>query len=234
MVRKIIWGGIILVVAWVWFSSVLNSCDGGVTKSKVSQLTEGKEEVFQYDEDAEDDEYIAQDSDDDPDEDDIIENKSKSDTKSVEKAKKEWLEKSALLKEKSKQTAQKIEKKISNSVKDVVEKGGDKLDKATTRIVEKKNPNEKIPVSDKASLEGDYLVVAGSFSNEIYADEFVNKLQGMGYRDTEKIIFDFSKYFSVIAGRYSSEKQAKNRELELKKKGVDAYTHQVRSKFFDE
>ena len=228
MLRKLIWALLVIIVAWVWSSSVLSSCDSGITKAKVNQLGKKTDEVFQYDEDADDEEYIAQDDSDDLDEEDIIKNRDKS---SVAAAKDKLLGKGAEVKE----AAAIGTKKISDKVKDVVEKSGNKIKSTKNKVTDKvKSPKRDVPISTTASSQGDFLVVAGSFSNEIYADEFVKKLQGMGYKNTEKIVFDFSKYFSVIAGRYSTEKDAENRELELKKKGVEAYTHQVRSKFFDD
>ena len=53
----------------------------------------------------------------------------------------------------------------------------------------------------------------------------------MGYNNASKVVFDFSQYFTVIAGKYKSESTARSKELELERKGVDAYVHKVKSKF---
>ena len=227
MLRKLIWVLIVLIVAWVWSSTVLNSCSSGITKDKVSSIGQIEKPLFEIDEDNDDDEYIVADGSDGLDEEDIIKNRKED----LGAAKDKLLEKGASVSKEIKKKGSSIKDKIVDKVENSV----DKVEKSVDKVKElpKKASKKEIPVSTASSSKGDYLVVAGSFSNEIYADEFVKRLKGMGYGNTEKIVFDFSKYFSVIAGRYKSEKQAEAKELELKKKGIEAYTHQVRSKLFE-
>lgn len=78
-----------------------------------------------------------------------------------------------------------------------------------------------------------YLVVAGSYKERVNAEIMVKKLKKMGYSDAEVFTFDFAEYYSVTAGRYASEKEARSTATTLKSKGVDAYPHKMRSKYFD-
>ena len=70
---------------------------------------------------------------------------------------------------------------------------------------------------------GDYLVVAGSFQQMINAENFVRKLQGMGYADAAIGKFNAGKYATALAGRFDSREDAKALVDELKEKGIEAY-----------
>ena len=70
---------------------------------------------------------------------------------------------------------------------------------------------------------GDYLVVAGSFQQMINAENFVKKLQGMGYSDATIGKFNAGKYATALAGRYDSRADAQALVDELKGKGIEAY-----------
>lgn len=65
-----------------------------------------------------------------------------------------------------------------------------------------------------------YLIVAGSFLVKDNADRLKNKLVKMGYTAEVKS-FDYSQYYSVIAGRYNSRSSANNIAAELKSRGID-------------
>jgi len=79
-----------------------------------------------------------------------------------------------------------------------------------------------------------YYVITGSFSDEINADRMVEELQEMGYDNAEKVVFDFSQYYSVVSGKYDTESSARAKSLELKNKNINAYVHKMRSKLFGE
>lgn len=85
----------------------------------------------------------------------------------------------------------------------------------------------------KGSSDGKYLVVAGNYRHEENAEVMVNRLKKLGYDDAEIFSFDFSEYFSVTTGRYSSDSESKSVADRLESEGIDAYTHKMRSKYFD-
>ena len=72
---------------------------------------------------------------------------------------------------------------------------------------------------------GDFVVVAGNYLLESNADVMVKKLKKNGFNGAEKVVFDKSEFFTVIAGKYSSHDQASKSLSALKSKGVDAYVH---------
>ncbi len=70
-----------------------------------------------------------------------------------------------------------------------------------------------------------YLIVAGSFSQEGNANTLVDKLRRMGYNDAEKVRFDESSFYSVVAERHSDSDRAHKNARSLKGRGVDCYVH---------
>ena len=85
----------------------------------------------------------------------------------------------------------------------------------------------KAPANVQPSSSGDdaaYLVVAGSFLLEENANRMKNKLIGMGYT-AEVRNFNFSQYYSVIAGRYMDRSSADALAAKLKAKGIDCLVH---------
>jgi len=87
----------------------------------------------------------------------------------------------------------------------------------------KTTPTYTPPVSGSSS--GNYLIVAGSFSQETNANKLVDKLRRMGYNYAEKVRFDANRFYSVVAGRDRDYQRAVNDCAELKRKGVDCYVH---------
>gem|GEM_PF-698188 len=76
------------------------------------------------------------------------------------------------------------------------------------------------------STTGDYMVIVGNFVVPTNAEKLMRKLRGMGYDGAEVVVFDFSEYHTVIAGRYSSRSQAEKVRNALRRKGFrDAYVH---------
>lgn len=74
------------------------------------------------------------------------------------------------------------------------------------------------------SNTGNYIIIAGSYLVEDNANNMVGKLDRMGY-DAEKLVFDYSEYHSVIAGRYEDYSVAIDAANQLKNKGIDCYVH---------
>ncbi len=230
MLRKIIWFLIIIVVAWVWSSTVMKSCSSSETKKYTKNLGQDKNEkekpLFQADEDAGDDEYMIGDEDGDiPEEEDILRDK------------KEALERAA--KDAVKDTKTAVKDK-TEAVSSTMKAAADQIKKNVKKTTSSSNDTQPKGASkkSKSSLNtgaqiGDYLLVTGSFSNELNANSYVEKLKKMGYNNASKVVFDFSQYFTVVAGKYKSESSAKAKELELERKGIDAYVHKVKSKFDD-
>jgi len=230
MLRKVIWFLIIVSIAWVWSSTVMKSCSGTETQKRTQNLglkdKTDEKPLFQADEDAGDDGYmIAENEKDYPEEEDILRDK------------KEAMEKAA--KDALKDTKEAVKNK-TEAVSSTMKAAADKIKKKTEKVIpsntetdtKSKGPNNR----DTASLGigakiGDYLLVTGSFSNELNANSYVEKLKKMGYNNASKVVFDFSQYFTVIAGKYKSESTARTKEKELERKGVDAYVHKVKSKF---
>jgi len=84
------------------------------------------------------------------------------------------------------------------------------------------------PVSEprfSADNSAPYLIVAGSFSQENNANNLIDKLRRMGYNDAEKVRFDESSFYSVVAERHSNRERANTRARDLKSRGVDCYVH---------
>jgi len=70
-----------------------------------------------------------------------------------------------------------------------------------------------------------FLIVAGSFSQEGNANTLVDKLRRMGYNDAEKVRFDESSFYSVVAERHTDYDRALKNAGNLKGRGVDCYVH---------
>ncbi|MBK8700376.1 MAG: SPOR domain-containing protein [Saprospiraceae bacterium] len=69
------------------------------------------------------------------------------------------------------------------------------------------------------------MVVAGNYLVEPNADAMLKKLKKSGFNGAEKVVFDLSEFFTVIAGRYNSQDAASRAIANLKAKGIDAYIH---------
>lgn len=182
----------------------MRSCGSSKTAETLSNLDANSEDpIFQADEDSGDDGYIISDENDKDTDEGSYSKENPSDTEDEHLA----------------YTADDMDKE------DFIEKSPDKIKKTISRDAIRETTYSS---SDNA----DFLVIAGSFSNELNADRMVQKLKDMGYSDTKKIVFDFSQYYSVVTGKYDSESSAKDMSIELKNKNINAYVHKMRSKFF--
>ena len=75
--------------------------------------------------------------------------------------------------------------------------------------------------------EGDFLVIAGSFSIRENADKYTEKLRSLGYTNTITTPFEKGKLNVVLVDRYSEKSQAQAAVRELKKEhGLDAYVQE--------
>lgn len=75
----------------------------------------------------------------------------------------------------------------------------------------------------KASPQGKYMVIAGSFIKEENARDQLKKLKALGYSKAEIKIFISSEYHSVIVSRHSSSGEAEKVVQNLKKNGVESF-----------
>jgi len=67
------------------------------------------------------------------------------------------------------------------------------------------------------------VVIAGNYLVEGNASVMVRKLKSSGYGDAEKVVFDLSRYYTVIAGSYDSRSLANSISSELDGKGIENY-----------
>lgn len=80
------------------------------------------------------------------------------------------------------------------------------------------------PVSSSRARSGaPHLVVAGNYLLEDNADKMIRDLNRKGFTSAEKVVFDLSQYYTVIAGRYANRAEASRRAGELKRSGIDTY-----------
>ncbi len=68
-----------------------------------------------------------------------------------------------------------------------------------------------------------FMIVAGNYLVESNANEMVRKLKKKGYDDAEKVVFDLSQYYTVIAARYDNRSSADQSSQHLKNEGFDNY-----------
>ena len=78
------------------------------------------------------------------------------------------------------------------------------------------------------SSKGRYLVVAGSYLVKGNAEKMKKRLYDLGY-DSEIVNFNLSQYYSVLAGRYNSNSEARNTVTILKRNGIDSYVHKKKN-----
>jgi cell division septation protein DedD len=207
MLRKVIWFALIFFIGYIWFSQ-MKSCMGVTTLEKMSQLdndqVEEEEAVFQADEDAGDDEYIISDENDEEDRLAALGNQEEN---YKESPKAQTVEEDDDFVEKSPEVKTKSEPISRDAIRET-------------------------SYTNKSSIG--YYVITGSFSDEVNADRMVEELREMGYKDAEKVVFDFSQYYSVVSGKYDTESSARAKSLELKNQNINAYVHKMRSKLFGE
>lgn len=94
--------------------------------------------------------------------------------------------------------------------------------------VEAPKPTPKAPSSSSSSggSSGNYLLITGNYSQETNASAMVKRLKNKGYPNAEFVIFEGSRYYTVIAGKYSSMSSANSAMGKLG--GIDAYVQKKR------
>ena len=113
------------------------------------------------------------------------------------------------------------------NVDDYVDYSGEvkETKKTTKETTNTSKPTKAHIKRHKASSGGgSYLVVAGSYLVKGNANKMKKKLYNLGY-NSEIVNFDLSQYYSVLAGRFSSRKDANDAVTILKRSGIDCYVH---------
>jgi cell division septation protein DedD len=80
-----------------------------------------------------------------------------------------------------------------------------------------------VKTSSTSSSGKAYLIIAGNYIDKSNAEVMKKKLLELNFNNSEIVNFDLSQYFTVIAGRYKTENEAKNLVAKLKNKGIDSY-----------
>jgi len=96
-------------------------------------------------------------------------------------------------------------------------------DSYTSSSSESSSSSSRTISYSSSSNRGDYVVIAGNYLVEGNASVMVRKLKSSGYDDAEKVVFDLSRYYTVIAGSYDSRSLANSISSELDGKGIDNY-----------
>ena len=195
-ILKILGIAAIIFLLVYWISDISKGCNG-------SKDAENTEEVIQTDNQG------TEDSEVDMEEDIFGEEQAKSDN--------------------AKSDSQKDESSTTTKedVDDYVDYSGEVKEskKQIETVTKKASPSKSSPtIRHKASKGSRYLVVAGSYLVKGNANKMKQKLYNLGY-NSEIVNFDLSQYYSVLAGRFSSRKEANEAVTILKRSGIDCYVH---------
>ncbi len=93
-------------------------------------------------------------------------------------------------------------------------------EKETPRAVEK--PRESVQPRYSSSA-GKYMIIAGNYLVEENARNMVRRLSNNGYSNAESVVFDDSRYYTVLASRTDDYNQALSTSSRLKSEGIDNY-----------
>lgn len=89
--------------------------------------------------------------------------------------------------------------------------------------------NEKIDNTPSSfGSSGAYMVLAGSYTEKINAENQVKKLRGMGYSDAAVEIFNRGRLAVALVDRFDSYSQANTLKKELLDKGIEAVVQKKR------
>lgn len=80
-----------------------------------------------------------------------------------------------------------------------------------------------VKTSSNTSSGKAFMIIAGNYIDKSNAEVMRKKLLDLNFNNSEIVNFDLSQYFTVIAGRYKTESEAKNLVSKLKNKGIDSY-----------
>lgn len=91
-----------------------------------------------------------------------------------------------------------------------------------SRPVKKETPAPKSSSSSGGS-NGNYMIIAGSYTERYNADKMVAKLEKLGFDNARVVHFDNSNLHAAVAGYYANNSSAKEAKNSLASKGVDCY-----------
>ena len=106
--------------------------------------------------------------------------------------------------------------------------GAAPLERSKPKVTQVANPTRNSKTNYSPSKGAQFLVVAGSYSKTPNANAMAQRLKSIGYDKAEVVEFDYSKYFSVLAGRFVNESEARSIASELQAEGIEAYVHRKR------
>jgi len=119
-----------------------------------------------------------------------------------------------------------------SSADDLAALNAAKAQAAEEAAAAEKNATENVnstPVSyDNADRSGKYLVVAGTFKQEINAQAQLKKFKQMGYENAEVGKFNKNAYASLVVERFATSAEAQRLVKSLNAKGIDCYVHKKR------
>jgi cell division septation protein DedD len=78
------------------------------------------------------------------------------------------------------------------------------------------------------SGEGDYLVLAGAFRQQINAEAMLRQVRKKGYPQATISPFNRGAYAAVLVDRFTTDGEAEQLAQELRRKGIDAYVQKKR------
>jgi len=79
------------------------------------------------------------------------------------------------------------------------------------------------PQTRYSSSSGKYMVIAGNYLVQDNASNMVRRLSNNGYSGAESVVFDDSRYYTVLASRTDDYDQALSLSSRLKSEGIDNY-----------
>ena len=87
---------------------------------------------------------------------------------------------------------------------------------------------DNTPDAYNSDSGGRFLVIAGTFKQEINAQTQLKNFKKMGYDNAEVGKFNKSTFASLIVDRFNTSSDANQLVRALKAKGIDAYVHEKR------
>lgn len=92
----------------------------------------------------------------------------------------------------------------------------------TTTPEKKPEPVVSTPAV-KTTSKGKFMVIAGTFSRKDLAQQHVDKLKKLGFKNASMEYFDKGKYAVVLADRFDNMANAERLVKELEAKGMSSY-----------
>ncbi len=195
-VIKIVIYAIVILAVWLWFSSILKSC-----QAPKAEIVELPGDTFDFDDSSDTldtDESFFEDEEE-PNED--ITSNEEQDIDSDE-----------------------YEEIDYSTLDDQLEESFEDEQTTSTTTSNTQSSTNSSPTYTATSSSGNYMIICGSYLVKSNANAMRDRLSNMGY-DSEIVQFDGSQYHSVSAQRYDSHSRAQDISRKLKQAGIDNYVH---------